>query len=67
MSQRNGFYRNNETFYEQLFWKTTTAAMLADVCADGCGCQHPERRQGGRTERDGATDGLAKGRANGCA
>lgn len=67
MSQRKGFDRNKEKNYEQLFRKITTDAMLADVCADGCGCQHPERRQGGRTEREGAKDGLAKGRSNGCA
>ncbi len=50
MSQITGFDTNKEKNYEQLFRKTTTATMLADVCADGCGCQHPKRRQGGRTE-----------------
>ena len=67
MSQRTGFDTNKEKNYEQLFRKTTTATMLADVCADGCGCQHPKRRQGGRTECEESADGLAKGRSNGCA
>lgn len=34
--------------------------MLADVCADGCGCQHPKRRQGGRMECEESADSLAK-------
>jgi hypothetical protein len=42
MSQITGFDTNKEKNYEQLFRKTTTATMLADVCADGCGLSASE-------------------------